>query len=202
MQMVLLVVTGLVLTLSGVLLLQQSWHERRAGQYARRRVLVVLAWSLLCIALLPWAVAIGTDKGIAYALLALMLAGAATVLHAGFVHAPRQRNREREPRSTGSAVAAQDWRLLLRRSWVFLLAGPICGTAAVFVTAVMFATWNVETGSAANRLAATILLVPVAWALLATWSTYDISLKLRSVSVLGLLATSVAMTLAMTPGVM
>lgn len=202
MQMVLLVITGVVLTLSGVLLLQQSWRERRAGQHARRRVLVVLAWSVLGIALLPWAVAIGTDKGIAYALLALMLAGATLVLRAGFAHAPRQRKGEREPRNNGGAVEVQDWRLLLRRSWVFLLAGPICGIAAVFMTAVMFATWNVETGSAANRLAATILLVPIAWALLATWSTYDVSLKLRSFSVLGLLAASVALTLAMTPEVM
>lgn len=201
MQIVLLIVTGVVLTLGGVLLLQQSWRERRAGRHARRRVLVTLAWSALGIALLPWAVALGTDKGIACALLALMLTGAALVLRAGFTHAPRQRNGERESRKNGAAVVVQDWRLLMRRSWVFLLAGPVCGIAAVFMTAVMFAGWNVDTGSAANRLAATLLLVPIAWALLATWSTYDISLKLRSFSVLGLLAASVVLTFAMTPEV-
>ena len=195
---------AVAMTLAGVLVLQYAWRERRAGRRQRRRVVVVVAWLLLALSLAPWALAAGSDKGAAFAVILFMLAGSALVLRIGLLHSANRNGREREPRANGNGTGNENGggSRILRRAWVFLLAGPLSGIVAIAASAGLFAAWNTETGSAANRLACVMLLVPVAWALLATWATYDVSLRARSSVVLGLLLASLALTYVAIPEVM
>ncbi|MBW3567601.1 MAG: hypothetical protein KY410_06535 [Proteobacteria bacterium] len=197
---------AVVMMLAGVLLLQYAWRERRAGRRQRRRVVVVVAWLVLALSLAPWTFVAGIDKGAAFAVILFMLAGSALVLRAGLLHSTNRNGREREPRANrngngGSGNGDGARSRMVRRAWVFLLAGPLSGVASIAASAGLFAAWNTETGSAANRLACVMLLVPVAWALLATWATYDVSLRARSSIVLGLLLASLTLTYVAMPEV-
>ena len=157
-------------------------------------------WGMTGLSFIPWALATGADKGATLCVMAFMLAGTAVVLRAGFRHEGRT-PRKREPRENGNGALLSARQLLARRVAVFLLAGPVSGAVAMLATANVFAWWNVETGSAANRLAVTLLMMPFAWALLATLATYDVPLRRRSVFVFGFAAAGVA-GLMLSPGMM
>lgn len=190
------------LSAGGVLLLQRAWHERRAGRARRRTVFVLSAWALLAAAFIPWAMAAGADKGAAFAVMVLMLAGTALVLRAGMQHAGNgRRATEREARTNDAADADGGWRLLSRRIAVFLLAGPVSFAVSIVLAACVFAAWNVTSGSAANRLAAVMLFVPFAWSVLAVYATYDAPLRQRSVVVFALLFAGLAGAFLVTPEV-
>lgn len=177
-----LLLIGGALSAAGVLLLQQGWRNGRNGHAQRRRWYVGGAWLLVLLAFWPWALAGGTDRGIALGVIVFMLAGAALVTQAGRVHVARNRkNGAREPRGNGEPVETlSGWRLSLRRAFVFLLAGPVAAIAALLLAANIFAWWDTVEGSAANRLAAALLIVPFAWVVLAVWATYDKPLRQRS----------------------
>lgn len=176
-----------ILTILGVTLLRAAWMARRAGKTAQRRRLVSAAWALLAISLLPWGIGAGADKGTALALIAMMLAGTAVVVREGFMHAvPRNGNGklEREGREQRDDDGKQ-LVLFLRRAWVFVLAGPLSFALSLLLAIVLFAGWDISgEHGAANRLAATLVAVPLAWAVLATWMTYDIRLRTRSLHAL------------------
>ncbi|HEX7048504.1 MAG TPA: hypothetical protein VF275_13135 [Gammaproteobacteria bacterium] len=183
------------MTIAAALLLREGWRARRAGHMKRRLTLMLSAWSLLLLSFIPWTFASGADRGIAFGITVFMLAGFVLVLMAARESNGSRKRAEREPRTNGNGNGASELsgtRLLLRRIYVFLLAGPISAVIALLVTANAFAWWNVETGSAANRLAAALLIMPIAWALLAIWTTYDVSLRRRSLVAFGLAAMSVA----------
>lgn len=188
----LLLLAGAAFSVSGIVLLHAASLARRAGAQARRRKLVSSAWLLVAFAFLPWMYARGFDKGAAFAVIVCMLAGVMLVLRAGLLHEGNGRGRaEREARAA-DANGAHGLPLFLRRSWVFLLAGPLAGTASLLLAAVLFAAWDVASGSAANRLAAVMLFVPLAWALLATFATYNARLRYRSLIVCAFLVAGLA----------
>src|SRR5690606_15008216 len=121
----------------------------------------------------------------------IMLSGIALVLRAGWREAGNGRARvEREPRGNGASGGGVV--LFLRRAWVFVLSGPLAFAAALLLAAAMYSAWDVESGSAANRLAAVILFVPFAWALLAIGATYDTRLRYRTLAVGAFLLAGIA----------
>lgn len=183
-----MILVGAILTVAGVLLLRAAWMARRAGELTRRRKLVSGAWVLLAAALAPWAAGAGADKGTAFAFIVMMLAGAAIVLREGFLHRPARNGSgrlEREGRDNRNGNGG--WRLFLRRAWVFVLAGPLSFALSLLLAFILYAAWDMSgEHAAANRLAATLIAVPLAWALLATWMTCDLRLRTRSLHALGL----------------
>lgn len=177
MTEILVLLLGVAFSVSGAMLLYFAWQARRAGQHVRRRRFVVAGWLLITISVLPWVIATGGDKGTALAILVLLLAGSALVIRAGLLHKGNGRRVvERDVRNEVSHGSS----LLLRRIWVFLLSGPIAMAAALFISAAVFATWNLANGSEANRLATALLLMPLAWTLLALYATYDAPLRYRT----------------------
>lgn len=190
-------VFGIALTMAGVGSLFAAWRARRAGQRRQRNVRVVAGWLLLCLSFVPWIVHGGNDRGVALAIMAFMLAGSTLVLLLGARHRANGRRRNGERDANGASdTRAGGWRLLVRRVWVFLLAGPVSFAVAMLATAALYLGW---TGSAPDRLAAVMLAVPFAWTLLAIYATYDISLRQRSVAVLGLAAVSAAVLFVLLP---
>lgn len=189
-------IAGYAALIAGVLFVWRGWHARRAGRLAERRAFVGIGWLAIAMSFAPWMVAGGADRGVALALIVFMLAGVCLLLHAMFTGKGNgRRGNGRDASSNGASNAGfGGWRLFLRRSWVFLLAGPVSAAAATFAAAALFGLWNVETGSAANRLAAVLLLVPIAWSALAIWATYDVPLRRRSLVVFGFLLAGVAGT--------
>ena len=197
-----LMIVALLLSMTGAVLLYLAWQARRSGKRTRRTVLVTAAWSVLLVSLLPWSIAGGDDRGVALAIIAMTLAGSVLVLRAGFRHRVTTYGRKAKPeRETREDVTLNARALLLRRTWVFLLAGPVAAVASVFLAATLFAAWDVETGSAANRLAAVILAVPALWTLLAIYATYDAPLRYRSLIVTTCLLAGLAGTFLPTAGV-
>lgn len=188
----LILVIAAAMPIAAALLLRQGWRARRAGHPQRRLAFMLSAWTLLLLSFVPWTAASGADRGVAFAITAFMLAGFVLVLLAGREGNGSRKRAEREPRTNGNGNEQSGTRLLLRRICVFLLAGPVSAAIALLITAAAFAWWNVETGSAANRLAAALLLMPFAWALLAIWTTYDVPLRRRSLVMAGVALVSVA----------
>lgn len=178
-------VFGMALTAAGVLLLFTGWRARRAGRSQQRALFTSAGWILLAASLLPWIILGGSDRGVAFAIMAFMLAGSMLVIFLGSRHSSNGRARNMRESVNGGAQSINGNNLLVRRVWVFLLAGPLSFAVAMAGTAVLYLAW---TGSAANRLAVVMLLVPFAWAVLAIYATYDVSLRQRSATVMGLLA--------------
>lgn len=197
--MTFLTLLGAGMSAAGVLLLWRAWRLGHEGRQVGRRISLAAGWSLLAACLLPWARAAGADRGPALALLAMMLTAGLLLAAIGWREAARRgRRRERERPANGNTTAGGARRLLPRRVWIFLLAGPLSAAAAFLLSLVFYygpaAGWD-----PANRLAGVLLFAPAAWALLSVASTYDSRLLTRSALLGGLVLLGLA-GLWLTPG--
>lgn len=189
-----------LLTVAGVLAVRLAWHCGRRQQPGRQSALRWTGWLLLALAVPPWAAAGGSDRGVAVAVGVVMLAGLAMALLEGWRawRAPGRRRRAREPRNDLPRASSSGRALLLRRVWIFCLAGPFALAAALAVgLALWLALVRAGVGEA-NVLAIAMLAVPVAWAVFAILATMEGALGKRTafVSVPGLVGLGAAFALA------
>jgi hypothetical protein len=178
---------AIVLTLGGALALRLAWRQGRRQRPGPQRLLRWAGWLLLAVALLPWSISGGQDRGVALAVGVLMLSGLALVLFEGWraARAPRRRRREREPREDLPRATSSGAALLARRAWIFCLSGPLGLTAALAVGLALWLGLERAGVSGANVLATAMLSVPVIWAVLAMLATMEGSLLRRSLLVAG-----------------
>lgn len=190
---------AVLLMIAAVAALRLAWHWGRNGRPRHRLALRWAGWTLLAISLWPWAAAGGSDRGVALALLVLMLAGLVLVLREGRKEwtRPRRARRERQARENGAAPASGPM-LLMRRVWIFFLAGPLALASSLALGLVLWLAlerWGV---ASANVLAVGMLAVPLCWAALMIAASMDSHLGRRSlaVTVPGVVATLGCLTLA------
>lgn len=182
-----------LLVLAGVAALRLAWRAGRRGRTRRRLVLRWGGWLLLAGSLVPSMAASGADRGVALAIVVLMLAGLVLVLREGRREwlTPRRRRREREGRDEPlPAAGGGRGRLLARRIWIFCLGGPLAAAATLAIGLAMWLGLERAGVQDANILASALLAIPVIWALLAIVASIDLRLWLRTVAVTlpGLLA--------------
>lgn len=187
---------ALVLTVAGLLTLRLAWHWGRQQQPGRQLILRWTAWLLLAAALGPWTLAGGSDRGVALAVLVVMLAGLALALFEGWRawRAPARRRREQTPRNDLPKPATQGASLLLRRTWIFCLAGPMALAAALAIGLGLWLGLARIGVSEANVLAVAMLSVPIVWSLLSVVATMEGDLGSRTLLVVlpGLLGLALA----------
>lgn len=189
---------GSVLALAGVGLLWLTWEQDTAGV---RRLIRAAAWLLLAASLWPWAAANGSDRGVAMALLVMMLASAALVGGFGWRHyhqARPQRRRTREPREAQSPPLPDSRGRLARRVWIAVMAGPVAGLTALFAAVVinsLGADW-----APASRVSLALIAAPLIWTLLAIVTTCDFPLRYRSGLAVGLFVAGLVAALTLPGG--
>lgn len=184
------------LTGAGVLALRLAWHWGRQQQPRRQLFLRCGAWLLLAAALTPWMLAGGSDRGVALAVLVLMLAGLALALFEGWRawRAPVRRRREPTLRNDLPKAETRGSSLLLRRLWVFCLAGPLALAAALAIGLALWLGLGRIGVSDANVLAVAMLSVPIVWSILSVLATMEGSLGSRTllIALPGLLGLALA----------
>jgi len=173
-----------VLVLAGVGLLWLVWQRGPGWPPLRRGILRALAWGLLVLAVWPWAVAGGADRGPALALLALMVTGLVLVGGRGWRHwrrhparAPRTRagdDKDRGQPVDGMAPGA----LFLRRAWIAVLAGPLAGAGAILMALALDGL--LAASAPADRVTSVMLAAPLAWTILIILAAYGMPLARRS----------------------
>lgn len=183
---------GLLTAAAGTTLLWFAWRAGRDRRAGTRIALRVAGWGLLAASLWPWTVAGGADRGVALALLPMMLTALVIVGAIGWRHyrdGRESNSRRRRPAGDKPATPASEGRLL-RRIWIFLLAGPVAGLAALQLTVSL----NALGASLAppNRVALGLVLMPLAWCVLAIIATYDTRLRYRSSFLLACLSLGLA----------
>lgn len=195
-----MITIGTLLTLIGVGLIWLAWRLGRDGRTRARLVARCGGWGLLALSLWPWQVAAGTDRGVALAITVMMLAALLIVGVIGWRHYRANGGNSRRRRRTTREIETvpQSRGELLSRIWIFFLAGPIAGMTTVALVLVVNsagADW-----APANRLALDLLVVPVAWPLLALLATYDMPLRRRSAMLLVTLTISVSLAVLLPGG--
>ncbi|NEZ04338.1 DUF3325 domain-containing protein [Wenzhouxiangella sp. XN201] len=187
---------AIALTTAGVLALRLAWHWGRQQQPRRQLPLRCAGWLLLAIGLAPWVLTGGSDRGVALAVLVVMLAGLALALFEGWRawRAPIRRKREPTPRNDLPKAETRGASLLLRRLWIFCLAGPLALAAALAIGLALWLGLGRIGVSDANVLAVAMLSVPIVWSILAVLSTMEGSLGSRTllVALPGLLGLALA----------
>lgn len=192
------VAIALVLTLAGALSLRLAWHWGRQSDSVRQVVLRLSGWGLVIASLVPWSIAGGPDRGPALALLVFMLTGLALVLREGW-RASRTPARSRRGRSERDEpirpIEGSDTSLLLKRIWIFCLAGPVALAAALALGVALWLALARAGLAEANVLATAMLSVPLLWALLCVAATMQGRLAARTITVAlpGLAGLGVAM---------
>jgi hypothetical protein len=176
---------AVLLTVAGALAVRLAWHWGRQQRPGRQLALRWSGWLLLALAVLPWTAAGGSDRGVALGIGVVMLAGLALVLIEGWRtwRAPARRRRERAPRNDLPRASTSGTALLLRRVWIFCLAGPLALAAALAVGLALWVGLARAGVSEANVLAIAMLAVPVAWAVFAVLATMEGGLGRRTASV-------------------
>jgi hypothetical protein len=187
---------GAVFAVASVLLLWQSWRLRRAG--APSPLVRLLAWGALVASGALWATGTTADWGIAVALCAFMLAGLGPI---GWVTArqPRRqllqagKGRVQSAGTSGTSAGISGgsgaWLRGGRRVYVFLLAGPVAGVAALVLTIALYGLAGGASGAdderTAGQLFTALFCFPFLWSLLALVATFDMPLLRRSGAVFG-----------------
>lgn len=184
------------LTGASVLALRLAWHWGRQQQPRRQLLARCSAWLLLTAALAPWMLAGGSDRGVALAVLVVMLAGLALALFEGWRawRAPMRRKREPTPRNDLPRAETRGARLLLRRLWIFCLSGPLALAASLAIGLGLWLGLERIGVSDANVLAVAMLSVPIVWSILAMLASMEGSLGSRTllVTLPGLLGLALA----------
>lgn len=173
---------AIALTIAGVLALRLARHWGRQQQPRSQLLARWGGWLLLAASLLPWTVAGGSDRGVALAIGILMLAGLSMVLFEGWRawRAPTSRKRERTPRDDLPKTETRGTALLLRRIWIFCLAGPLALAASLAAGLVLWLGLAGAGVSEANVLALAMLSVPIIWSILAVLATIEARLVPRT----------------------
>lgn len=189
-----------LLTLAGVLALRLARHWGRRQRPQRQLVLRWTGWLLLVVSLLPWTVAGGSDRGVALAILVLMLAGLSLALFEGWRawRAPARKKRERTPRNDLPRPETRGKTLLLRRIWIFVLAGPLALAGALAIGMALWLGLAQAGVSEANVLAVAMISVPIIWAVFSGLATMEGRLAPRTllVALPGLLGLAVSLVMA------
>lgn len=187
-------------TLIGIGLIWQAWKLGRDGRERARLVARFSGWGLLLLSIWPWQLVGGADRGVALAIMVMMLAALLIVGVIGWRHYRANGGNQRRRRRTAREVETvpQSRGELLSRIWIFILAGPVAGIATL---ALILVVNSLGTGwTPANRLALDLLVVPVLWPLLALLATYDAPLRRRSAILLATLAVSTSLAVLLPGG--
>lgn len=177
MQSLLALIIAIAASLGGLVVLVRASERRKQA----RGVLISAGWALIAFSMIPWAFFGGVDRGPAIGICVLSLAAISWIMRNGAISG--------RGRSTNSDETNPDTRVnpdripWLRRSWIFLLAGPVAFASSAALGVAIFAF----TPSAdADRLALAAYLVPVIWGSLAMWAVSDPRLMRKSMGVVGL----------------
>lgn len=154
-------IAGLSATLAGLASLRLAW----AGVPARRPWLILGGWFLLAAASLAFALSIGAETGIPFAIILLSVAGLGFVLANRDVR-PRKETRQREDVIDPSDRRSRWWRGTLR----VLLAGPLSGMAAILFGVALAKQLPLED---VDAVAIGGLTVPLLWAGGMAWTLSD-----------------------------
>lgn len=191
---------AIALTIAGALALRLARHWGRQPGPQHQLAARWGGWLLLAASLLPWTAAGGSDRGVALAIGVLMLAGLALALFEGWRawRAPARRKRERAFRNDLPKARTRGAALLLRRIWIFCLAGPLALAAALAIGLALWLGFGGAGVSEANVLAIGMLSVPIAWAVLAMLATMETRLASRTllVALPGLLGLGATLVMA------
>lgn len=162
--------------LAGLALLVVAWRRRRQA----RGALITGGWALIAVSMPVWAIFGGFDRGPAIAVCVLTIAAFAIVMRNGAVsgHGRTQDSDDANP-DTRANPERIPW---LRRSWIFLLAGPVAFAASAALGLLLFL---IGPGSEADRLSLAAYLTPIIWGALATWAVSDPHLIRKSAGVIG-----------------
>ncbi|MEM9530419.1 MAG: hypothetical protein AAGA23_05840 [Pseudomonadota bacterium] len=164
-------------TAGSFLLLQAAWRRQ-----TRSWPLVAAGWGMLVLSLTGWSFSSGTDKGVALG----VVAGIVIVLLFLAAAAARAKPRPAKPARQRRAppAAASRWQLP-RRVWIFLLAGPFAGLAALGLSTAAFVALQTHLNL---EHTANLTLVsfgfPLAWAGLAVAVGYQPALWRKTAAVL------------------
>lgn len=173
--------TALIITLAGIGLLRTAWSFGRSGNGNGQLWTRWSGWLLMVAAGPLWASAIGIDRGIATAALAVMLAGIALVLHAGWrSRSTARRKRPRESRDAREVARDPGPHPLARRLWIAALAGPMAAAASLLLGLFLWLVLERVGAHPANVLTTVVMFVPLAWAALAIATTADLPLPVRT----------------------
>lgn len=177
MPSVLALVAATAATLAGLVLLVLAYKRRKQA----RGVLISTGWALIALSMIPWAFYGGVDRGPAMGICVLSLAAIAWIMRAGAISG-RGRAAEGDESNPDTRINPDriPW---LRRTWIFLLAGPV---ALISSAALGVAIFAFTPSADADRLALAAYLVPVIWGGLATWAVSDPRLMRKSIGVVGL----------------
>ena len=164
-------IAGLGATLAGIGSLRLAW----ARPSSRRPWLILVGWLSLAVAVLLFAVAMGGETGVPFAVILISVAGLC------FVAANRERRPRRETRPREEVIDPSDrrsrwWRGVLR----VVLAGPLSGAAAILVGVALAKQLPL---SDVDAIAIGGLTVPLLWAGGMAWTLSDDRI-LRALAVL------------------
>lgn len=161
-------------TLAGVGLLYAAWLRKDAS----RALPILGGWGLILASIWPWAVAAGWDRGPAIAVCVAILAAFAIVARK-FVLSSRHDGDASEETAARPAASGIPW---ARRTWVFMLAGPVAFIASALLGLAAFVGGP---PAEADRLALSAYLVPFVWGALAAWAVADPSLVRKTAGIVG-----------------
>ncbi|MFW5927301.1 MAG: hypothetical protein ACOCSR_04545 [Wenzhouxiangella sp.] len=198
-----MLVLAMLLTITGVFVVRLAWNSGRQHRPTRQLPLRWAGWLLLITALVPWTLAGGHDRGTALAITIVMLTGLALVLIEGWRArpVPGRRGREREARNQPPTTTPLEADLLLRRVWIFFLAGPLALTAALGIGLALWLALRQAGATEANVLAIAMISVPITWSVLVILATMEARLGSRTMLIVVpmLLGLAVCLTLAGAP---
>lgn len=183
------VLLAVLLAFGGILVLRRTWAKKGV----RVRGEVTAGWALITVSLVLWLSISPADWGTAMALCVLMTLGMAMMAYAAYrqpaASMARKAGAGRAPRAArtagmagtvastvaGDAVVAakapRNWKLGGRRVFTFLLAGPIAGASALYLSLWLYGAMPDGVG----RVAAIVYIFPTLWAVLSVFATYDMA---------------------------
>lgn len=171
---------GIGATVAGIASLRRAWARGSAA----RPWLILAGWTLLCAAIVAFAVAIGGETGVPFAVTVISVAGLVAVLANREVR-PRKEARAREEVIDPSDRKRRWWRGALR----VILAGPLSGAAAILVGVALAKQLPLTD---VDAIAIGGLTVPLLWAGGMAWTLSDD----RILRALGLLVAVAALSFA------
>ncbi|MGH8167918.1 MAG: hypothetical protein ACREQ1_11805 [Woeseiaceae bacterium] len=144
----------------GVAALYASWRKRLQP----KSVVIPAGWFLIALSFYLWMRVGGAEFGPVLA--ALQLSIVAWIFVLANRHVRRDNGRRQEPVS----VQLPPFRAILRHAAIFLLAVPLAACSATLLTLAVstLLPWN-----DVDRLAFSIVLMPLAWGALAYWACAD-----------------------------
>ncbi len=166
------ILVAILMMFMGILLLKTSWTRKHKSALYK-----IAGWALILSSFIPFSFYVGADVAAAFVGIAFVLVGFIIVLRKGITvtNSIQKTTREKEKTITEKT----DWKTILRRVYLFLLAGPVAISAAIML-AISIYGFTDDKMVPQNSLVLTFFVFPIIWAIILIACLNSSSLKKKS----------------------